>query len=176
MSTVKSTFVIPDFGANQTAIDPDTGMAAGYTPASFGPMAALLGGDKPVKERQVAKTTPTAFDDMLKRRNTLDSLMGKLDNALKARESTGYSLANALANIPQQQGYGSWLTDFARALGGGMTNPINMMADREKTNFTNAVNLAKAGLDFDKAMGNTVETDYTYSNPGNSFASLLGLF
>lgn len=172
MSTVKSTFVIPDFGPNQTMIDPNTGMAQGYASS---PLAGLLASasDKPLKERQVATTRPTAYDDILKTRNSILGFSKELDDAMKIKESTGYSLANALANIPQQQGYGSWLSDFARAFGGGMTNAANNYVDRAKAKFTNDLNLAKAGLDFDKALGNTVTTDYEYSAPGTGAQSLM---
>ncbi len=175
MSTVRSTFVIPDYGPTQTLIDPQTGMAEGYTPASFGPLASLLaaGSDKPQKEHQKTTTKPLAYDDILKRRNTLAGLQRDFDDAMKARESTVYSLAKALAAIPQQQGYGSWLTDFARSFGGAMTNPMNMYVDRAKTNYTNAINAAKLGLDFDKALGSTTSTDYSYTAPGVGSQSFL---
>lgn len=175
MATVRKSLMIPDLGVPQTVIDPQTGMAEGYTPASFGPLASLLstGIDKPQKEHQKTTTKPLAYDDILKRRDTLSGLQKDFDDAMKTRESIGYSLVNALAAIPQQQGYGSWLTNFARSFGGAMTNPMNMYVDRAKTNYANGINAAKLGLDFDKALGSTTSTDYSYSAPSVGYQSFL---
>ena len=172
MSTVRKSLMIPDLGLPQTMVDPETGMAQGY---GTSPLAGLLASanDKPLKEKQVATTKPTAYEDILKTRNSILGLSKELDDAMKIKETTGYSLANALANIPEQQGYGSWLSNFARSLGGAMSNVANNSVDRAKTKFTNDLNLAKAGLDFDKALGNTVTTDYEYSAPGNGAQSLM---
>lgn len=103
--------------------------------------------------------TPYALDDMIANRNKIRQASEALDNALKIRESTPYSLANALAAIPQQQGAGSWLTDFARAFGGGMVGPMNMYADRAQQAHENEMKDLAAILEYDKAMGkNTVQT------------------
>lgn len=103
--------------------------------------------------------TPYALDDMIANRNKIRQASEALDNALKIRESIPYSLANALAAIPQQQGAGSWLTDFARAFGGGMVGPMNMYADRAQQAHENEMKDLAAILEYDKAMGkNTVQT------------------
>ena len=103
--------------------------------------------------------TPYALDDMIATRRRIGQASRALDEALKIRESTPYSLASALANIPQQQGAGSWLSDFARAFGGGMAGPMNMRADRAQKAYENEMKDLEMILDYDKAMGkNTVQT------------------
>lgn len=100
-------------------------------------------------------STPYALEDLVATRKRIGESRRVLDEALKAREGWGYTLANALANLPQQQGYGSWLSDFARAFGSGFTSPTNTKIDRmQKAYETEAKDLATI-LALDKAMGET---------------------
>lgn len=114
---------------------------------------------RPQKSSVVTDTTsastPYALADMLATRNKIGAATQELDDALKMRESTVYSLANALASIPQQQGYGSWLSDFARSLGGGMVGPMNAVMARAGTKRENEMKDLETILKFDKEMGNT---------------------
>lgn len=170
MATVEKTFVRPDFSQNQTKIDPQTGMAEGYTPASFGidPLTMFASSQKPIKTVQTQVTIPYALDDLLAARGQLGLSTKALNDALKARESTGYSIANALAGIPQQHGAGSWLTDFARAFGSAMSTPTNAYVDRAKERYNAEIRDLANILAFNKAMGGTVTTDYGYSYPESS--------
>ncbi len=183
MATVEKTFVRPDFSQNQTRIDPQTGMAEGYSPASFGvdPLMMFASTQKPIKTVQTQVTTPYALDDLLTARGQLGLSTKGLNDALKARESTGYSIANALAGISQQQGPGSWLTDFARSFGSAMSTPTNALVDRAQQKYKADLQDLANRLAYDKAMGGTVTTDYGYSYPESStdsnmlaWAMLLG--
>ena len=100
-------------------------------------------------------TTPYALADMLANRDRIGQATRDYDNALKLRETTAYSLANALAAIPQQQGYGSWLTDFARSFGGGMSGPFNARVDRAAKMHDNTMKDLETILKYDREMGST---------------------
>ena len=105
--------------------------------------------------------TPYALADMIANRDRIGRATRDIDEALKIRESTGYSLANALAAIPQQQGYGSWLSDFAHSLGGGMAGPMNAYAARAAAKHENEMKDLETILKYDKEMGNTQKTTQT---------------
>lgn len=100
-------------------------------------------------------TTPYALADMVANRDRIGQATRNLNDALRARESLGYTLANSLANIPQQQGYGSWLTDFARSLGGAWGAPTTMAMDRAQKQYENEMKDLATILAYDKAMGDT---------------------
>lgn len=108
-----------------------------------------------VKTWTTSSEVPFARQNMIENRDRVRQASKALDDALKIRETTAYSLANALAAIPQQQGAGSWLTDFARAFGGGMAGPMNMYADRAQQAHENEMKDLNVILDYDKAMGGT---------------------
>lgn len=108
-----------------------------------------------VKTWTTSSEVPFARQNMIENRDKVRLASKALNDALKIRESTAYSLANALAAIPQQQGAGSWLTDFARAFGGGMVSPMNMYADRAQQAHENEMKDLGVILDYDKAMGGT---------------------
>lgn len=99
--------------------------------------------------------TPYALSDMIANRDRIRNSSKELDDVLKMRETTAYSLANALANIPQQQGYGSWLSGFARALGGGMSAPMNARVARAQAARENELKDLETILAYDKEMGST---------------------
>jgi hypothetical protein len=100
-------------------------------------------------------STPRALSDMIANRDRIGTATRELDDALKARETLGYTLANSLANVPQQQGYGSWLSDLARGFGSGATMRTNAQVDRaQKTYDAKMKDLAEI-LAYDKAMGET---------------------
>lgn len=117
---------------------------------------------RPQKSLVNTQSTPYALDDLLATRARIGESRRVLDEALKAREGWGYTLANALANLPQQQGYGSWLSDFARAFGSGFTSPTNAKIDRmQKAYETEAKDLATI-LALDKAMGDAQTQEIAY--------------
>lgn len=117
---------------------------------------------RPQKSFVTTTTKPYALEDLLETRAKIGESRRALDEALKAREGFGYTLANALAAIPQQQGYGSWLGDFARAFGGGYASPTNAKIDRaQKAYETEAKDLATI-LALDKAMGDVQTQEITY--------------
>ena len=185
--TVSKKMVIPDYSVVEeeypmTRINPETGMAFDThkttSPLDIKDILTLMGttSSKPVKSRQVQVTTPYAREDMLARRNIIGDATQKLDDALKAKESLGYSIANALAGIPQQQGYGSWLTDFARAFGGGWKSPVDAYTERAKTAAERDLKDLETALKFDKEMGDTIDIDLGYIYPPQqSNSDLLAL-
>ena len=117
---------------------------------------------RPQKSFVKTQSTPYALDDLLATRAKIGESRRALDEALKAREGLGYSLANALAGIPQQQGYGSWLGDFARAFGGGFTGPTNAQIDRAQKAYETEANDLATILALDKAMGDVQTQEITY--------------
>lgn len=112
-------------------------------------------------QKTSAKTTttstsaPYALEDLIATRNRIGESTRALDDALKARETFGYTLANALASAPQQQGAGSWLSDFARGFGGGMSARTNAAIDRAQKKYEAEMKDLADILAFDKAMGET---------------------
>ena len=100
-------------------------------------------------------STPYALEDLIATRNRIGESTRALDDALKARETFGYTLANALAGAPQQQGAGSWLSDFARGFGGGMSARTNAAIDRAQKKYEAEMKDLADILAFDKAMGET---------------------
>ena len=102
-----------------------------------------------------SRTRPYALSDMIANRDRIGQATSELNNALKAREGLGYTLASALAGVPQQQGYGSWLSDFARSFGGGMAAPTNAMVDRAQKKYEAEMKDLANILAYDKAMGET---------------------
>lgn len=100
-------------------------------------------------------STPYALEDLVATRNRIGESTKALDDALKVRETFGYTLANALANAPQQQGAGSWLSDFARGFGGGMSARTNAAVDRAQKKYEAEMKDLADILAFDKAMGET---------------------
>jgi hypothetical protein len=100
-------------------------------------------------------STPYALEDLVATRNRIGESTKALDDALKARETFGYTLANALAGAPQQQGAGSWLSDFARGFGGGMSARTNAAVDRAQKKYEAEMKDLADILAFDKAMGET---------------------
>lgn len=100
-------------------------------------------------------STPYALEDLISTRNRIGESSRALDDALKAREDFGYTLANALAGVSQQQGAGSWLSDFARGFGGGFATPINLAIDRAQKKYESEMKDLADILAFDKALGET---------------------
>lgn len=100
-------------------------------------------------------STPYALEDLIATRNRIGESSRALDNTLKAREDFGYTLANALAGVPQQQGAGSWLSDFARGFGGGFSMPTNLAIDRAQKKYEAEMKDLADILAFDRAMGET---------------------
>lgn len=100
-------------------------------------------------------STPYALEDLVATRNRIGESTRALDDALKARETFGYTLANALASAPQQQGAGSWLSDFVRGFGGGMSARTNAAIDRAQKKYEAEMKDLADILAFDKAMGET---------------------
>lgn len=97
---------------------------------------------------------PYAYDNMVANRDRIGQATRDLDEALKLKETTAYALTNALAAIPQQQGYGSWLTDFARSLGGGLSGSMNAYMSRAAQKYDNEMKDLETILKYDKEMGN----------------------
>ena len=171
MARTEKTLLVPSFAQaqpQQTKIDPETGMAEGYgvSPSSrWGSMLPFLlagGGNNSLKNRQVQVTVPYARPDMIAARDTIGRATRNYDEALKARETLPYTLAGALSAVPQQEGYGTWISDFARGLGRGGTLLTNAKVDRAGKKYENEMNDLVQRLAYDKEMGGTVTTDWNY--------------
>lgn len=124
---------------------------------------------RPQKTSQttVSTTKPVEYADMLARRNQIGAERQALADALKKRENFGYSLASALSAIPQQQGYGSWLSDLSRSFGAGFNARTNAAIDRAQQDYEAAQKDLASALALDKAMGDvqTQEQTIGYTTP-----------
>lgn len=100
-------------------------------------------------------TTPYARPDMIMRRDTIGPSRQNLVDTLRKREDAGYSIANTLASMPQQQGYGSWLGDFARSFGGTLKAPTDAQIARAQADYDAEQKDLAMALAYDKAMGDT---------------------
>lgn len=140
-----------------------------YTADAINSLSGLLAGAIEAQAMRPQKTsvftsstsTPYALNDMIANRNRIGRATTELNDALKAREDLGYTLASALSGIPQQQGAGSWLSDFARAFGGGMAAPTNARVDRAQKKYEAEMKDLANILAFDKAMGETQQQQQT---------------
>ena len=114
---------------------------------------------RPQKTSSITNTTststPFALEDLIAARDSLGSATKNLDEALKAREGLGYTLASALSAIPEQQGYGSWLSALGRSFGAGLGARTNAAVDRAQKVYDAEMKDLANRLAFDKAMGET---------------------
>lgn len=128
---------------------------------------------RPQKESVVTTTTststPRALENMIANRDRIGQATRDLDEALKARESFGYTLANALASTPQRQGYGSWLSDFASSFGSTASARTNARVDRAMKRYENEMKDLAEILAYDKAMG---ETQTQYQNQRTDYKDM----
>lgn len=100
-------------------------------------------------------STPFALEDLIAARDSLGTATRNLDEALKERENFGYTLASALSAIPQQEGYGSWLSALGRSFGAGLGARTNAAVDRAQKVYDAEMKDLANRLAFDKAMGET---------------------
>lgn len=114
---------------------------------------------RPQKTSSITNTTftstPYALEDLIAARDSLGTATRNLDEALKAREGLGYTLASALSSIPEQQGYGSWLSALGRSFGAGLGARTNAEIDRAQKVYDAQMKDLANRLAFDKAMGET---------------------
>ena len=114
---------------------------------------------RPQKTSSITNTTststPFALEDLIAARDSLGTATKNLDEALKAREDLGYTLASALSAIPEQQGYGSWLSNLGRSFGAGLGARTNAQIDRAQKVYDAQMKDLANRLAFDKAMGET---------------------
>ena len=168
--SVSKTMVVPDYIAEKAAEEETKKL-----PASSDVLALLQASSLASSpSKTVQTTTPYARDDMLARRAKIGEYNQALEDAMKIKEGVGYSIANALAGIPQQQGYGTWLSDFARAFGGGMKSASDAAINRQKTMADLALKDIDTALKLDKEMGDTIVKE-TYGSPDLSTQLALSL-
>jgi hypothetical protein len=117
--------------------------------------------NRPVKTSQKTTTTekPLEYDDMLARRNQIGAERAALAKALEKRDNFGYRFANALSQMPAQQGAGSWLSDFARAFGAAYNAKTDMRIDKAERDYEKAQRDLADALMYDKAMGTEATQD-----------------
>lgn len=111
------------------------------------------------KTYTTSNTEPYALQDMIMRRDSIGQATRELNDALKARETAGYSIANALMAMPELQGYGSWLGNAGRVFGAGLASPINAAVDRAQKKYDAEMKDLAEILAYDKAMGEN-QTQY----------------
>lgn len=176
MATVRKSLIIPDLEEYPvTKIDPATGLAENNMPTASDILSLLDAGKyKDNSSKSIKTVTPFARQDMLARRNKIGEYNQALEDAMKIKEGVGYSIANALAGIPQQQGYGTWLSDFARAFGGGMKSASDAAINRQKTMAYLALKDIDTALKLDKEMGGTT-VENSYSPPDYSTQLAMSL-
>ncbi len=134
----------------------------------YGSLAALLGPQtqalqaiamRPQKTSSITDTTttstPYALADMLARRDTIGSKNEALLNALKGRETAGYGIANALAQMAPAEGYGNWATNALRTFGAGVKGYTDAEVARQQAAQELAQKDLETALAYDKAMGET---------------------
>lgn len=134
----------------------------------YGSLAALLGPQtqalqaiamRPQKTSSITDTTttstPYALADMLARRDTIGSKNEALLNALKGRETAGYGIANALAQMAPAEGYGNWATNALRTFGTGVKGYTDAEIARQQAAQELAQKDLETALAYDKAMGET---------------------
>ena len=171
--SVSKTMVSPVYEKDNDVLETD--IAENRKPSANEILALMRSTNSvPQWSREVVTTTPYARDDMLARRAQLGENNEVLNKILGLRETIGYSLANSLANIPKQQGYGTWLTDFARAFGGGLKSPVDAEIDREKYMTDLALKNINAALNLDKEMGGIKVTE-TSGSPKENYMDMLGM-
>lgn len=121
--------------------------------------AQMAMANRPQKSSVVTDTfstsTPYALEDLIAARDSLGTATRNLDEALKAREGLGYTLASALSAIPEQQGYGSWLSALGRSFGAGLGARTNAEIDRAQKVYDAQMKDLATRLAYDKAMGET---------------------
>lgn len=105
------------------------------------------------KTYTTSNTEPYALQDIIASRNSIGQATRELNDALKTRETAGYSIANALMAMPELQGYGSWLGNAGRVFGAGLASPINAAVDRAQKKYEAEMKDLADILAFDKAMG-----------------------
>lgn len=105
------------------------------------------------KTYTTSSTEPYALQDILAHRDSIGQATRELNDALKARETAGYSIANALMAMPELQGYGSWLGNAGRVFGAGLASPINATVDRAEKKYEAEMKDLAEILAYDKAMG-----------------------
>lgn len=133
---------------------------------------------RPQKSRVVTTSTPYALEDLLTLRTMIGPETARLDRALKNRENFGYSFANALSSIPQQQGPGSWVSALARGLGAGYTGRTNAEIDRAQQAYDAKMKDITTRMAIDKAMGDKQTQDIRYDEMpwgGNSSSKRTGV-
>lgn len=106
---------------------------------------------RPIQTSQTSK--PLEYNDMLARRNQIGAERAALAKALEKRDNFGYRFANALSQMPAQQGAGSWLGDFARAFGAAYNAKTDMRIDKAERDYENAQRDLADALMYNKAMG-----------------------
>lgn len=178
MAYTNKTLRIPDLTesiAGQTQINPETGMAMDYSAGAINPLATLQASATPIKTSQIQTTTPFAQANMIANRNRVGQATRDLNEALKQREGLGYTLASALSAIPEQQGYGSWLSALGRSFGAGLGARTNAAVDRAQKVYDAQMKDLATLLSYDKSLGDTIRTDFNYKYPNNSDNSMLAL-
>lgn len=133
----------------------------------FGNVAQAIA-QRPVKRSSVADTlsvtTPYAQADMIANRNRIGIPTKRLEDALKSRETFGYSLAKALSGITSDATPGGWLAGAASGFGNGYNALKDLQLDRAKQIYDAQQQDLDTMLKYDKEMGSRTSQhqDETY--------------
>lgn len=124
---------------------------------------------RPYKTRQDVfsskSSTPYALEDILALRDRIGNASRDLDRDLAKRETFMYSLANALSQMPQQEGPGSWVSALGRGFGAGYTGRTNALVDRAQKRYQAEMKDIEERAALDKMMGDK-ETSSQSTNIG----------
>ena len=136
-----------------------------YTADAINNLTGLLSGAiqaqamRPMKSStitsSVSENKPFALNDLINTRMQIGNARKNLDDALKARESFGYSLLDALSDIQADPTPGSWLASGIRGFARGGNAAKNFAIDRAQRAYENEMKDLANILAFDKAMGDT---------------------
>lgn len=120
-------------------------------------IAQQMMAERPQKKSESVFTTktstPYALEDMLALRDRIGNASRDLDRDLAKRETFMYSLANALSQMPQQEGPGSWVSALGRGFGAGYAGRTNALVDRAQKRYQAEMKDIEERAALDKMMG-----------------------
>ena len=132
-------------------------------------IAQQMMAERPQKKSESVFTTktstPYALEDMLALRDRIGNASRDLDRDLAKRETFMYSLANALSQMPQQEGPGSWVSALGRGFGAGYAGRTNALVDRAQKRYQAEMKDIEERAALDKMMGSR-ETSSQHTDLG----------
>lgn len=157
MAQIPKTFVMPeiaDAGVATTQPVLQNTVGRSNVMPNYGLLAQLGGGKKTSQATSgLTASVPVQYESILAARNTVGNARDNLYKALQMREDPSYKFGSTLADMSDAQGYGSFATDFVKALGLGMTRKADLEVDRAKRDYEAADKDLARALSYDVALG-----------------------